>query len=131
MADSNWLRTLPIEHQMPASIWQALCHAGRGSPSLCREGSIGWWRHRMRTEALAEAGRHSLHAADGARALKEKLFDGGDERFVAKFRVAAARMKIERVNVLGVGISALNMELARQAITEALRTKAKGYICVT
>src|SRR5438876_1071236 len=39
-------------------------------------------------------------------------------------------MKIARVNVLGVGISALNMELARQAITEALQTRTKGYICV-
>lgn len=38
---------------------------------------------------------------------------------------------IARVNVLGVGISALNLPLAAQAVDDALREKRKGYICVT
>ncbi|MEO5802633.1 MAG: WecB/TagA/CpsF family glycosyltransferase [Verrucomicrobiota bacterium] len=40
-------------------------------------------------------------------------------------------MKIERVNILGVGISALNLDLAKQAFVEAVRAKTKGYVCVT
>ena len=38
---------------------------------------------------------------------------------------------LPRVNVLGVGISALNLPLAVQAVDAALREKRKGYICVT
>ena len=40
-------------------------------------------------------------------------------------------MNVDRVNVLGVGISALNMELAAQFITDAVRQRRKGYVCVT
>ena len=40
-------------------------------------------------------------------------------------------MSIERVNVLGVGISVLNLRTALEAIAEAVRTRRKGYICVT
>jgi len=36
-----------------------------------------------------------------------------------------------RANVLGVGISALNLDLAVAAVATALEQKAKGYICVT
>jgi N-acetylglucosaminyldiphosphoundecaprenol N-acetyl-beta-D-mannosaminyltransferase len=36
-----------------------------------------------------------------------------------------------RVNVLGVGISALNLPSALAEIAEAIRTRRKGYICVT
>jgi N-acetylglucosaminyldiphosphoundecaprenol N-acetyl-beta-D-mannosaminyltransferase len=36
-----------------------------------------------------------------------------------------------RVNVLGVGISVLNLRTARAALAEAVRTRRKGYICVT
>lgn len=36
-----------------------------------------------------------------------------------------------RVNVLGVGISVLNLPTALQAIAEALAARRKGYICVT
>jgi N-acetylglucosaminyldiphosphoundecaprenol N-acetyl-beta-D-mannosaminyltransferase len=36
-----------------------------------------------------------------------------------------------RANVLGVGISALNLDLAVAAVAEALERKAKGYVCVT
>lgn len=36
-----------------------------------------------------------------------------------------------RVNVLGVGISVLNLHSALDAIAEAIREKRKGYICVT
>ena len=37
----------------------------------------------------------------------------------------------DRVNVLGVGISALNLDLAVSAVEQALEHKTKGYICVT
>jgi N-acetylglucosaminyldiphosphoundecaprenol N-acetyl-beta-D-mannosaminyltransferase len=36
-----------------------------------------------------------------------------------------------RVNVLGVGVSAINMDSALEAITDALRRRQNGYICVT
>ncbi|HTV61484.1 MAG TPA: WecB/TagA/CpsF family glycosyltransferase [Verrucomicrobiae bacterium] len=38
---------------------------------------------------------------------------------------------VKRVNVLGVGISVLNLQIALQEIAEALRARRKGYICVT
>ena len=38
---------------------------------------------------------------------------------------------MNRVNVLGVGVSVLNLESARAAIAEAVRARRKGYICVT
>lgn len=38
---------------------------------------------------------------------------------------------IKRVNVLGVGISVLNLKTALEAIAEAVRERHKGYICVT
>lgn len=37
----------------------------------------------------------------------------------------------ERVNVLGVGISVLNLEKAVGAMVKAIRERRKGYICVT
>lgn len=37
----------------------------------------------------------------------------------------------ERVNVLGVGISPLNMSLAVAAFQKAIETRIKGYVCVT
>jgi N-acetylglucosaminyldiphosphoundecaprenol N-acetyl-beta-D-mannosaminyltransferase len=36
-----------------------------------------------------------------------------------------------RVNVLGVGVSAINLASALEAITEKIERKEKGYICVT
>ena len=36
-----------------------------------------------------------------------------------------------RVNVLGVGISVLNLKTALAAIADAVRARRKGYICVT
>jgi N-acetylglucosaminyldiphosphoundecaprenol N-acetyl-beta-D-mannosaminyltransferase len=36
-----------------------------------------------------------------------------------------------RVNVLGVGLSVLNLELAARAVERALAEKNKGYVCVT
>jgi N-acetylglucosaminyldiphosphoundecaprenol N-acetyl-beta-D-mannosaminyltransferase len=36
-----------------------------------------------------------------------------------------------RVNVLGVGISALNLDSAAAAVAEALARRSKGYVCVT
>ena len=40
-------------------------------------------------------------------------------------------MAIERVNVLGVGISAVNLQTALAAIADAVRARRKGCICVT
>jgi N-acetylglucosaminyldiphosphoundecaprenol N-acetyl-beta-D-mannosaminyltransferase len=37
----------------------------------------------------------------------------------------------KRVNVLGVGLSVLNLRTARAAIADAVRARRKGYICVT
>lgn len=36
-----------------------------------------------------------------------------------------------RANVLGVGVHALNMELALRAVADALARRQKGYVCVT
>ncbi len=36
-----------------------------------------------------------------------------------------------RVNVLGIGISALNLQSALAEVAEAIRARRKGYICVT
>ena len=40
-------------------------------------------------------------------------------------------MPIERFNVLGVSLCAMNLGLARDAVLAALRARRKGYICVT
>ena len=40
-------------------------------------------------------------------------------------------MQIDRVNVLGVGVSAINMEMARNAFVWAVQNQRKGYVCVT
>ena len=40
-------------------------------------------------------------------------------------------MVIDRVNVLGVGISVLNLRTAVLAIEQAIQERRKGYICVT
>ena len=40
-------------------------------------------------------------------------------------------MSIQRVNVLGVGISDINLQTALAAITDAVGQRRKGYICVT
>ena len=40
-------------------------------------------------------------------------------------------MNLQRVNVLGVGISVLNLPGALDAIAAAVRERRKGYICVT
>jgi N-acetylglucosaminyldiphosphoundecaprenol N-acetyl-beta-D-mannosaminyltransferase len=39
--------------------------------------------------------------------------------------------QIRRINILGVGLSAINLDLALAAIDSALQRKSKGYICVT
>ena len=36
-----------------------------------------------------------------------------------------------RANVLGVGVSAINLDLALARVARALESKTKGYICVT
>lgn len=39
-------------------------------------------------------------------------------------------MTIERFNVLGVGVSALNLDTARDAVLEALAERRKGFVCL-
>lgn len=38
---------------------------------------------------------------------------------------------IPRANVLGVGVSAINLDMALRRIAQALESRTKGYICVT
>jgi N-acetylglucosaminyldiphosphoundecaprenol N-acetyl-beta-D-mannosaminyltransferase len=40
-------------------------------------------------------------------------------------------MSVQRVNVLGVGISILNLQSALDEIAAAVRARRKGYVCVT
>lgn len=40
-------------------------------------------------------------------------------------------MNLQRVNVLGVGVSVLNLETAVAALSEALSSGRRGYVCVT
>jgi N-acetylglucosaminyldiphosphoundecaprenol N-acetyl-beta-D-mannosaminyltransferase len=40
-------------------------------------------------------------------------------------------MAIQRVNILGVGISVINLQTVLAAIGDAVRARRKGYICVT
>ena len=44
---------------------------------------------------------------------------------------SAASSAIQRVNVLGVGLSVLNLASAREAIARAVVERRKGYVCVT
>ncbi len=44
---------------------------------------------------------------------------------------AVSQPAVARVNVLGVGVSAINMRTFAQAVDIAIREKKKGYICVT
>ena len=43
----------------------------------------------------------------------------------------ASSLPVPRANVLGVGISALNLDSAVAVICQAIERKAKGYVCVT
>jgi len=36
-----------------------------------------------------------------------------------------------RINILGVGVSAINMEAALRAVRAAIETRRRGYVCVT
>src|SRR5580765_976445 len=45
--------------------------------------------------------------------------------------MTVALNEIPRVNVLGIGISALNLDTATEALSFAARNKYKGYVCVT
>jgi N-acetylglucosaminyldiphosphoundecaprenol N-acetyl-beta-D-mannosaminyltransferase len=49
------------------------------------------------------------------------------EQAAERFQVA----RPPRANVLGVGISALNLDSAVQAVVDALERHARGYVCVT
>jgi N-acetylglucosaminyldiphosphoundecaprenol N-acetyl-beta-D-mannosaminyltransferase len=43
----------------------------------------------------------------------------------------ATLKQIPKVNVLGVGVSAIDLNTAEQLVMEALQTHARGYVCVT
>ena len=40
-------------------------------------------------------------------------------------------MQIEKFNVLGVAVSAMNLDIATQAVLAACESRTKGYVCVT
>ncbi len=40
-------------------------------------------------------------------------------------------MQIEKFNVLGVAVSAMNLDIATQAVLDACASRTKGYVCVT
>ena len=40
-------------------------------------------------------------------------------------------MSVERINVLGVGVSAINLESGRRIVAEAVRQRTRGYITIT
>jgi len=40
-------------------------------------------------------------------------------------------MEIRKFNVLGVAMSAMNLDIATQAVLEACAARRKGYVCVT
>ncbi|MSU64163.1 MAG: glycosyltransferase [Pedosphaera sp.] len=44
---------------------------------------------------------------------------------------ASPSENVKRVNVLGVGLSVLNLRSALEAITKAIAERRKGYICIT
>src|SRR5438093_12267178 len=44
---------------------------------------------------------------------------------------ASSRTTIQRINVLGVGISVLNLQSALDAVADAIAQRRKGYICIT
>ena len=44
--------------------------------------------------------------------------------------VSPARLTAERINVLGIGISAINLQQATSLVLDAVRKKTRGYICV-
>src|SRR5262245_46693717 len=43
----------------------------------------------------------------------------------------APASNVERVNVLGVGVSAINLDSSRQIVAEAIRNRTRGYITIT
>ena len=50
----------------------------------------------------------------------------------SKFRaIHLPTMMIQRFNVLGVALSAMDLRIATEAVLEALRARRKGYVCVT
>jgi N-acetylglucosaminyldiphosphoundecaprenol N-acetyl-beta-D-mannosaminyltransferase len=72
----------------------------------------------------------------GESGRRRKIFcrwpDGFDWRFAPhRIRWPASFMTIERVNVLGIGISVLNLRTALDAIAGAVRARRRGYIGVT
>jgi N-acetylglucosaminyldiphosphoundecaprenol N-acetyl-beta-D-mannosaminyltransferase len=72
-----------------------------------------------------------LHLERKTAAVVQSLFAAINNVEIARQKVNAAASQIKRVNVLGVGLSAINLRLALTAIGRALEQKSKGYVCVT
>jgi N-acetylglucosaminyldiphosphoundecaprenol N-acetyl-beta-D-mannosaminyltransferase len=51
--------------------------------------------------------------------------------FAVLLRCAPVSVQIQRFNVLGVSMSALNLRRATQVVLECCRSSRKGYVCVT
>lgn len=68
-----------------------------------------------------------------ALARRARVETGALARFPlrCRYRVARNFMAIQRVNVLGVGISVLNLKTALAAMAQAVAERRKGYICIT
>src|SRR5205807_731043 len=49
----------------------------------------------------------------------------------ARMRIILCDVNISRINVLGVGVSVLNLRTAVAAIADAVQHQRKGYICIT
>lgn len=64
---------------------------------------------------------------------RDRVESGALARFPPRRRYGVARkfMAIQRVNVLGVGISVLNLKTALAAMAQAVAERRKGYICIT
>ena len=45
--------------------------------------------------------------------------------------IMAELIKPKRVNILGVGLSVIDLNLTRELVAQALERKTKGYVCVT
>jgi N-acetylglucosaminyldiphosphoundecaprenol N-acetyl-beta-D-mannosaminyltransferase len=73
-----------------------------------------------------------------ARKLSQKIFEMTRNFFPAagvfvfrNYPVVGFFMDHKRINVLGVGISVLNLPKTREAIAAAVHARSQGYICVT
>jgi len=87
---------------------------------------------RFPAEPLPEVLRISARSLDGQARLEEVLRGSGALRFPEQRSICTTIMHARPiVNVLGVAVSAINLDLALEAVAGALDRREKGYICVT